>query len=50
MFALAFSAKFFVSSAIEDNPLAAALKTIGVINPVSVLTAMDISALLNFLM
>jgi hypothetical protein len=47
---LAFSAKFFVSSAIVDNPLAPALKTIGVINPVSVLTAIDISALLNFLM
>jgi len=44
------SAKDLTVSAIVESPLAPALKTIGVMRPASVLTAIEISALVNFLM
>lgn len=44
MLVLAFSAKFLVIAEISPKPLALALNTMGVIKPVSVLTAILISA------
>ena len=50
LFAFALSANSFTEADIVANPLAPALKTIGVISPASVATATEISALTNFLM
>lgn len=50
LFALAFSAISLLFAAIYCNPFAPALKTIGVMSPASVATAILMSACSNFLM